>query len=397
MNGLLLAPERVRYGIGVFDEVAGIVKGYGSRVLLVSDPAMVKLGVAERSRRLLNEAGLHVAVYADIYNEPTLFNVHDGLEVLVRESCDVVLAVGGGSCIDTAKAIAVMAVNPGTIGDYRGDARFAKPPLPLVCAPTTAGTGSEVTKVTVITDADLDVKMMIAQPELLPRVALVDPLLTLSCPPQVTAATGIDAICHAVEAYLSRKAHPLTDALALGAIGLMAESIVAAYEDGANVSAREKMAVGAMMAGMAFSNASVTLVHGMSRPIGALFHVPHGIGNAMLLPAVLDYTRSHAAARLADIGTALRPELGGQSEQQRADAAVAELKRLCRKLNIPNLRDWGIGREMFLASLPKMAADALASGSPDNNPRVPTAEEIIALYRICFDYEQSEAHADIGK
>lgn len=387
MNGLLLAPELVRYGVGVFDEAAGIVKGYGSRVLLVSDPVMEKLGVVERSRQLLKEAGLHVALYADIRSEPTLDNVRDGLDVLVRESCDVLLAVGGGSCIDTAKAIAVMAVNPGSIGDYRGDARFAQPPLPLVCVPTTAGTGSEVTKVTVITDADLDVKMMVAQPELLPRAALVDPLLTLSCPPAVTAATGIDAICHAVEAYLSRKAHPLTDSLALGAVKLMAESIVIAYEDGANVPAREKMAVGAMMAGMAFSNASVTLVHGMSRPIGALFHVPHGISNAMLLPAVLDFTSTHAVARLADIGAALRPELGGAPAQQQADAAVAELKRLCRKLNIPNLRDWGIDREMFLAMLPKMAADALASGSPGNNPRVPTLAEIVDLYQVCYDYE----------
>lgn len=385
MNGILLAPPLVKYGPGVFAEAAGIMKTFGERILVVSDPVMAGIGLVDRTTAMLREAGLTAAVYADIGSEPTLEHVREGLEVLRREQCGALLAVGGGSCMDTAKAIAVMAVNPGAIGDYRGDARFLRQPLPLVCVPTTAGTGSEVTKVTVITDAESDVKMMVSQPELLPRAALVDPLLTLTCPPAVTAATGLDAICHAVEAYLSRRAHPLTDSLALGALRRMAGSLPVCYEDGGALEARENMAVGAMMAGMAFSNASVTLIHGMSRPIGALFHVPHGISNAMLLPGVLTYTRPYAAERLADIGGVLRPELAGRPAEERADVAVAELKRLCRRLRIPNLRGWGIDRERFMQALPKMADDALASGSPGNHPRIPDKREIEDLYRACYD------------
>jgi 1,3-propanediol dehydrogenase len=392
MNGLLLVPETVRYGEGVFEDVGKVVKGYGSHVLLVSDPVMEKLGVIDRTVRLLHAAGLKVAVYSDISQEPTLDNVRDGLAVLKRESCDVVLAVGGGSCIDTGKAVAVMAVNPGQLADYLGDAPFVRPPLPLVCAPTTAGTGSEVTRVTVITDAERDIKMMISKPELLPKAALVDPRLTLSCPPSVTAATGVDAICHAVEAYLSRKAHPLTDAIAIGAVRLMADSLLAVYEDGSDLSARAKMSVGSMMAGIAFSNASVTLVHGMSRPIGALFHVPHGISNAMLLPAVLEFTSAdpEAVRRLGDIGAALYPELAGAGVEERAKAAMRRLKELCRKLNIPNLSGWGIDRARFMSALNKMAADAIASGSPGNNLRVPDQDEIVALYRVCYDYDMAK-------
>jgi alcohol dehydrogenase class IV len=391
MLGSLLAPQLVRYGRGVFDHVAETVKAYGSKVLLVTDPAMVRIGVADRCVRMLESARLTVAVYSDIRSEPELAHVAQGLDTVRRERCDVIVAVGGGSCIDTAKAVAAMATNEGTIGDYRGNARFQFPPLPLVAVPTTAGTGSEVSKVTVITDPVNEVKMMISQPELLPRAALVDPLLTLSCPPSVTAATGVDALCHAIEAYLSRKSHPLTDALALGAVKLIAENIESAYKDGSDIEAREKMAAGSMMAGIAFSNASVTLVHGMSRPIGALFHVPHGISNAMLLPAVMEFTKPQAVQRLADIGLQLRPELGGKSTEAKADAAVAELKRLCRSLGIPNLNGWGIDRDRFWSLLSKMASDAIASGSPGNNPRVPEHREIMELYRVCFDYDTSEA------
>lgn len=387
MGGWLYAPQIIQYGSGVFEQAADIVKRFGSRVLIVSDPVMRQLGIVERTSRMLSGAGLAVSVYDEIGQEPTLQHVRSGLDVLREAACDVLIAVGGGSCMDTAKAIAAMAVNPGDIGDYRGNAQFIADPLPLICVPTTAGTGSEVTKVTVITDEEQGVKMMISQPGLMPRAALVDPLLTLTCPSSVTAATGIDAICHAVEAYLSRKAHPLTDTLAIGALRLMKGSLIAAYEDGENIEARTNMAIGSMMAGMSFSNASVTLIHGMSRPIGGLFHVPHGISNAMLLPVVLDFTMPQAVDRLADIGLALKPELGGALPKERAAAAVSELKELCRRLHIPNLQGWGIEREPFMSALPKMAADAIDSGSPGNHPNVPSADQIIELYKTSYDYQ----------
>jgi len=281
----------------------------------------------------------------------------------------------------------VMMTNEGTISDYVGNAKmFTKKPVPLIAIPTTAGTGSEVTKVTVIIDTKTDVKMMISQPALLPAVAIVDPLLTVSCPPSVTAATGVDALCHSIEAYISRRAHPVTDVLALSAIEAIIGHLRRAYENGQDIEAREKMAIAAMKAGMAFSNASVTLVHGMSRPIGALFHVPHGVSNAMLLPGVLEFTKESAIERLAVIARLINPQLKDVSNAEAADALVEEVKQLCRDLHIPNMKTWGIDKTAFDKAVDKMAADALASGSPSNNPRVPTHEEIVALYHICYDY-----------
>ncbi|WP_276358373.1 iron-containing alcohol dehydrogenase [Cohnella caldifontis] len=383
-------PERVVYGPNSFREIGEMASGLGRKALIVSDPIMLENGLAGLCAELLHEADIASEVYAGVRSEPTDAYVREGLEICRETGCDLVIGLGGGSCLDAAKAIAAMRFCDGEISDYAGNRQtFRRAPLPLIAIPTTAGTGSEVTKVTVIIDTRSDTKLMISQPELLPRIAVVDPMLTLSCPPNVTAATGIDALCHAVEAYLSRLAHPVTDTLALGAIDHIFGHLLAVYRDGGDIEARSRMSVGAMMAGAAFSNASVTLVHGMSRPIGALFHVPHGISNAMLLPAVLEYTRPEAMGRLAEIGRRIRPDQSGLSTEEWADVMVEETKALCRALHIPNLHSWGIDRDKFEQALPKMAADALESGSPGNNPRVPDKEAIIQLYRICYDYSLS--------
>ncbi|TVY11062.1 iron-containing alcohol dehydrogenase [Paenibacillus cremeus] len=384
----LLLPEKVVYGPDALLELGALAAAYGSKALIVTDQVMLQSGVADRCVQLLKSASIDSSVYAGVLSEPTHSYVDEGLAQCAEHTCDLIIAIGGGSCLDTAKAIAVMSRNDGFIGDYRKK-RFANAPLPLIAIPTTAGTGSEVTKVTVITDTRTDEKMMIAQPELLPRVALVDPLLTLSCPPHVTAATGIDALSHAVEAYLSRKAHPVTDALALSAVKLISANLLTAYRDGSDVQARAQMITGAMLAGAAFSNASVALVHGMSRPIGALFHVPHGISNAMLLPAVLEYSQAETVNRLAEIGRAMRPDLlsSGLSEEAWADTVIRQIKWWCVQMQIPNLQRWGIDQQRFEAVLEKMAADAIVSGSPANHPKIPDAEDIMRLYRICYTYD----------
>lgn len=247
-----------------------------------------------------------------------------------------------------------------------------KAAIPHIAIPTTAGTGSEATDATVITNTDDDVKMMIKQPNFMPLVAIVDPLLTVSSPPHITAATGVDALSHAVEAYLSKRSHPMTDTMALSAMRLIVENIENAYDDGDNIDAREKMSLGALQAGIAFSNSSVCLVHGMSRPIGALFHVPHGYSNAMLLPAVLEFSKEACMERLADLGRIFKTEYKNLSIERAALVAVESVKALCQKLNIPNLEGWGIEEEKFNLSVSKMARDAIDSGSPANNPRVPT-------------------------
>ncbi|ARP43006.1 iron-containing alcohol dehydrogenase [Geobacillus thermodenitrificans] len=383
----LLVPNRVIYGRDTFREVGRQAKALGTKALIVSDSVMENIGLVARCEQYLREAGLPLATYTRVDTEPTDVHVKEALDVCRSEQCDVIVAIGGGSSIDAAKAVAVMMTNEGTISDYVGNAKmFTKKPVPLIAIPTTAGTGSEVTKVTVIIDTKTDVKMMISQPALLPAVAIVDPLLTVSCPPSVTAATGVDALCHSIEAYISRRAHPVTDVLALSAIEAIIGHLRRAYENGQDIEAREKMAIAAMKAGMAFSNASVTLVHGMSRPIGALFHVPHGVSNAMLLPGVLEFTKESAIERLAVIARLINPQLKDVSNAEAADALVEEVKQLCRDLHIPNMKTWGIDKTAFDKAVDKMAADALASGSPSNNPRVPTHEEIVALYHICYDY-----------
>ncbi|MDF2680240.1 MAG: iron-containing alcohol dehydrogenase [Brevibacillus sp.] len=384
----LVMPGKILYGRDSFTQVGIQAAELGKKAFIVSDPMMEKVGNVARCETYLQEKGIATAKYTGIDSEPTDLHVQEALTVCVEENCDVIVAVGGGSCIDTAKAVAVMATNEGYIGDYMGAHKlFSAKPLPLIACPTTAGTGSEVTKVTVIVNTQTQVKMMISQPELLPVVAIVDPVLTLSCPSAVTAATGVDALCHAIEAYLSRRSQPVTDTFALTAIELIIQNLLQSYQDREDLEAREKVALGAMLAGAAFSNASVTLVHGMSRPIGALFHVPHGISNAMLLPVVLDYTRDSAVERLAHIGCFLHPEWKSLSKQEAADRTIAKIKQLCTDLHIPNMKAWGIDRASFEQSLSKMATDALASGSPANNPIVPTHEEMMNLYERSYDYE----------
>lgn len=383
-------PQVVHYGRDAFQKAGEEAAVRGKKALVVSDSVMEKLGNVARCQAILSDAGVSSVVYSRVDTEPTDTYVAEALAVLQEEGCDLLVAIGGGSCIDTAKAVAVVATNGGYIGDYMGGRKpIPHAPIPVIAIPTTAGTGSEVTDATVITNTAEDIKMMIKHPAFLPAVAVVDPLLTLSSPPSVTAATGIDALCHAIEAYISRRAQPMTDTLALTAIDDIVKHLRRAYQDGQDVEARERMAVAAMLAGAAFSNASVCLVHGMSRPIGAVFHVPHGVSNAMLLPAVLEYTLDAAVGRLAVIARIVNPTLADVSDRDAAVALVADVKRLCRELNIPNLRGWGIDKTAFDEVVAKMARDAIASGSPGNNPRVPTAEEIEALYQVAYDYDFS--------
>jgi len=385
----VMLPDNIVYGLGSFAEVGRLAKDLGTKAFLISDAVMEKIGHVDACRRYVTEAGVEVGgAYCQVNTEPTDRHVAEALALCRESESDLVVAVGGGSCIDAAKAVAVMMTNEGSLRDYAGTAkRFEHRPLPLIAVPTTAGTGSEVTKVTVIIDTERDIKMMISRPELLPKAAVVDAKLSLSCPKSVTAASGIDALCHALEAYLSKKAHPVTDVWALKAIGLLMEHLPTVYASAGQEEAQAEVALGAMLAGAAFSNASVTLVHGMSRPIGALFHVPHGISNAMLLPAVLEFTLGHAEERLARIGRIMRPESAGAAQHVLAQTVLDEVKKLCAALDIPNLRRWGIDPEAFRRALPKMAADAIASGSPANHPRSASAEQIERLYLVCYDYE----------
>lgn len=391
---VFLTPQKIMYGREAFQQIGKEIAAaaHAKKALIITDAIMTKLGYVEQCLKLLAAEGVEHAVYQGVASEPTDQYVAEALELLRSEACDAVISLGGGSCIDTAKAIVVLESNGGYIGDYMGGKKACKPPnIPHIAIPTTAGTGSEATDVTIITNTATDVKMMIKHPAFMPTIAIVDPCLTCSAPPPVIAATGVDALCHAIEAFLSKKAHPMTHTLARSAITHITSSLQRSYDDPHDLDAKEGMCIGSLQAGMAFSNASVTLVHGMSRPIGALFHVPHGISNAMLLPAVLEFSKNSCIDQLAELLPLFLPKMPTDqlSVEAKADRTIQQVKELCRYLQIPNLRDWGIPEGLFRASLDKMAHDALASGSPGNNPRVPTKEEIAELYLTCYDYAYS--------
>jgi alcohol dehydrogenase class IV len=381
-------PQTIFYGRHSYSKIGNETKGSGKKALIISDRTMEKLGNIEECIKHFNQAGVTYISYLDVNSEPTDVHVEQSLNMFLREQCEVIVAIGGGSCLDAAKAVAVLATNGGYIGDYmNGNKNIDRKPIPMIAVPTTAGTGSETTSVTVIINTKEDIKMMIKHPFFIPTVAIVDPILTISSPSHVTAATGIDALCHAIEAYISSRSHPITDTLALSSIELIGQNIRKAYYDGDDIDARENMLLASMKAGIAFSNASVCLVHGMSRPIGAVFHVPHGVSNAMLLPAVLEFSKDSCVNKLATIGRILNHNLIASSDQEAAEGAIFEIKQLCSDLNIPNMQSWGIDRERFKNIVAKMAVDALTSGSPAHNPKVPTEEEILNLYHTCYDYD----------
>ena len=378
-------PPTIITGAGASEKAGEQAKRLGAtNALIVTDPGIAKIGYADQIAKNLHNAGIATSTFSDVTPDPTLQNVTDGLKQYRAENCDVIISIGGGSAIDCGKGIAMKLTNDGEFANYMGVDKIPNPGAPLIAIPTTAGTGSEVTKVTVITDTDRNVKMMLSSACLLPSVALVDPLLSLTTPPHLTAAVGVDALTHAIEAYISKRAQPLTDVLALKAIELISGSLRQAWADGENIPARTDMMLGASIAGMAFSNSSVALVHGMSRPIGAYFHIHHGLSNAVLLLDVMEFSVVGAPKRFADIAQAMGESVDGLSPMKQADAAISAVERLVTDIQMPRLGEIGIDREKFEQVIDQMALDAIASGSPANNPRQTSAEEIAALYQKCF-------------
>jgi len=378
-------PSTIITGVGASKQVGEQAKRLGgTNALLVTDPGIAKIGYAEQIAQHLNNAGIATSIFSNVTPDPTLQNVTDGLNLYHADNCNVIVSLGGGSAIDCGKGIAVKLTNVGEFADYMGVDKIPNPGAPLIAIPTTGGTGSEVSKVTVITDTDHNVKMMLSSPCLLASVALVDPLLSLTTPPHLTAAVGVDALTHAIEAYISKRAQPITDALALKAIHLISGSLRQAWADGENISARTDMMIGASIAGMAFSNSSVALVHGMSRPIGAHFHIHHGLSNSVLLLDVMEFSVVGTPQRFADIARAMGEPIDGLSPMKQADLAISAVDRLVTDIQMPRLGEIGIDKEKFEQVIEQMAADAIASGSPANNPRQATQEEIVSLYRKCF-------------
>lgn len=376
-------PATILTGAGASKELPNQIKRLqAQRVLIVTDSFFASNGLADSFVAMLEDAGIGVSVFAEVQPDPSVANVRAGLAALQESGAQAIVALGGGSPIDAAKVIAILTSNPEPLSQYMGYHKIPNAGIPVIAIPTTAGTGSEVTKVAVITDTERDVKMMMLDAHLLPTVALVDYELTLSMPPALTAHVGVDTLTHGIEAYVSAKANSMTDQLALSCIKLCAEHLYTAWKEPDNREARAGMSLAACQGGMAFANSSVCLVHGMSRPIGAVFHLPHGLSNAVLLPAVTRFSLPGALARYATISRTMGYASLVDDDESAADALATGLEQLNRQLEVPLLRDCrGMDAEKFESSLVKMANDALASGSPQNNPVVPSVEQIVELYR----------------
>jgi len=379
-------PPRVIIGADVRTKVAQEAKKLGwSHVLVVSDPFHEKSGRMSEITRVLHKAGLEVSVYSGVTCEPDTEMVEHGLQRFEADKCEGIVALGGGSVIDTAKTISVLAVNGGTVMQLMETDTVTKPGVGVIALPTTSGTGSEATKVVVIADSQSNLKMSGRSNEYVPSVAILDYKLTMSMPKPLTAASGIDALTHAIEAYVSRQANDFTDLLALSAVRLIRNSIRQAWHDGSDEDARQNMLIGSFHAGIAFSNSSVGLVHSMSEPIGACFHVPHGLSNAMLLPAVTKFSINGAPSRYAEIARCMDLANNSVSDEECCQMLINGLLQLNRELEIPSPKSFGIKKTSYEEYIEKMAKDAVAAGSTSNNPIIPAVEQIKGIYSETYD------------
>ena len=385
MSNQIILPSIMQIGAKASQEVGSILNSLEyKKPLIITDQMMVELGYASKIQENLKAINIYADIFADTIPEPTVASIQAGVNKIKSADYDCIIALGGGSPIDSAKAIGILGKFGGVMRDYKFPRMVSESGVPIVAIPTTAGTGSEVTRFTIIADETTDEKMLCVGRGFMPSVALIDYELTLSLPQRTTADTGIDALTHAMEAYVSKKANLYSDAQAIAAMRLIGPNLRRVYHDGNDIEAREKMMLGATLAGIAFSNASVALVHGMSRPIGAFYHVPHGLSNAMLLPAVTEFSLPSATKRYADCSRAMGVALSEDNDEIANQKLLSELVAINEELNVPTPREFGINETDFMSNLEVMAKQAIASGSPGNNPRVPEVHEIIDIYKLLW-------------
>ncbi|EAA2773729.1 L-threonine dehydrogenase [Salmonella enterica subsp. diarizonae] len=351
------------------------------RTLIVTDAMLAKLGMAGDIQKALQERDIFSVIYDGTQPNPTTSNVAAGLKLLKENGCDSVISLGGGSPHDCAKGIALVAANGGDIRDYEGVDRSAKPQLPMIAINTTAGTASEMTRFCIITDEERHIKMAIVDKHVTPLLSVNDSSLMVGMPKSLTAATGMDALTHAIEAYVSVVATPITDACALKAVTMIAENLIVAVEEGSNAQAREAMAYAQFLAGMAFNNASLGYVHAMAHQLGGFYNLPHGVCNAVLLPHVQVFNSQVAAARLRDCAAAMGVDVSGMSEAEGAQACVVAIRQLSQKVSIPaGLRELNVKEE----DIPVLATNALKDACGLTNPIQATHDEIVEIYHAAM-------------
>jgi len=368
---------RVIYEIGAALKLGELCKFFGQKVFLITDGYMAKNApIFPKVLEGLTQAGLQVEVYSDVQPDPTIEMVDAVAQKMKSFHADVLIALGGGSPMDTAKAAGLMARNEGSIGEYLQKQRTVQQDaLPLICIPTTAGTGSEVTSGTVITDRKREEKIGLNHPSMSPAIALIDPEIQMSMPPALTAATGLDALCHAIEAYTSRQANPLSDAMTLQAIRLIGQNIRRAVSNGNDLEARGQMAVASLMAGIGFAQAGLGLVHGIAHCLGAMYHVPHGIANAIMLPYVMEFNIMGNENRFCDIAAALGIPVADMTVRDAAKMAVEEIRQMQIDLAIPSLEQVGVHE----GDIDTIVANSITYRLLPNNPRTVSEQDIRSI------------------
>ena len=378
--GEFYAPGKIIFGPGSLNQIGTEAKRLGNKVLVVlGRSAMRKSGALDRLTHLLKGNNLEYIIYENIPSDPTVETVDEGANLARKGNCNLVIALGGGSVLDAGKAISAMATNEGSVADYQeieGKGRkFQHKPIPFIAIPTTSGTGSEATRNAVITNTKLGLKKSIRDPWLIPEVALVDPELTLSLPPHITAICGGDALTQCIESYLGKKNQEITDALALHAIGLIGKSLVKVVKEGKNLEARKNMAMAALLSGLCLSNSGLGAAHALSHPLGVYYKIPHGLSCAVLLPYVMEYNLPVITKKLVKIAQSLGEDISLLSETEAAQRAVKKIKEILSQTGIKsNLSEWEIKKEDF-SQLIKGAK----GGSLNNNPRDTSDEDLIEL------------------
>lgn len=366
-------------GPGSVKEVGVQAKALGlKKALIVTDTGMEKMGIADQVKEIIEDAGLKVVIFAGAQPNPTDINVHDGLAVFKENKCDLIVSLGGGSSHDCAKGIGLVAGNGGHIRDFEGVNKSKKAMKPLIAINTTAGTASEMTRFCIITNTDTHVKMAIVDWRCTPTISINDPVMMMGMPPALTAATGMDALTHSVEAYMSTIATPVTDSAALMSIKLIGENLRQAVANGQNFEARNNMAYAQFLGGMAFNNASLGFVHGMAHQLGGFYDLPHGVCNAILLPHVQRFNLNSNPQRLADIAVALGENIDGLSVRSAAEKGLDAIIQLSSDIGIPSgLAELGAKEEDFKL----MAENAMKDACSATNPRQAKLEEVIQIFK----------------
>lgn len=376
-------PSRVLFGPGSSKQIGDIVKDFRvSNVLLIYDKGVKNAGIVASIQASLEEAGLNITEYDGVLPNPPDIIVEEAAENARKAKVDAIVAVGGGSSIDAAKAINILLTNPSPITQYDGVNMVKNATKPLIALPTTSGTGSEVTEVTVITNTTTVKKMIMVGQHIGPDLAIVDPNLTVGLPKGVTDATGMDALTHAIESYVSPKASVMTDINSLKAVELIYSNLPEASSNGSNVEARENMLMGSMLAAMAFNSALLGMVHGIAHPLSAHCGLPHGVANATTLPYVMEFNADVPVvqAKFKDIANAMGFDVSGLTDKEGSDLAIKAVKDLSKELGIPTLREAGVTKDKFDI----LAKDTLEEASMLTNPRTATKEDVLRILELAY-------------